>query len=327
MKYLGTKPYNVSFREEGVQDAGSSTSYTMKGLTSYTMKGLTPGSIYEFEIIVSSVCGLGVGKEFPDSVKTKIKAPISPTVLSVAIKRISSTAVVIHLWPAEQRNGPISSHQVIVLKVVDGLETLPIYHVSKMKDAYNAEKENLPFYVAAEVESVPEDEMTWEFTVGDGKIYGAYFNKELENGEDYIIYQRAITDDNDVILNGPVSMVAKVYVSKGECQVLSAAVIAMSSILFFSLVVNGILIWRLRRAELIKRTTIVDSSTSQVSPGPRQVSEPGVYMELQPRPSDGQSREPTEYQSLEDRRVTPDYYNMAFLEGRFEEGKVYENMK
>ena len=76
MKYLGTKPYNVSFREEGVQDAGSSTSYTMKGLTSYTMKGLTPGSIYEFEIIVSSVCGLGVGKEFPDSVKTKIKGKI-----------------------------------------------------------------------------------------------------------------------------------------------------------------------------------------------------------------------------------------------------------
>ena len=63
MEYLGTKPYNESFREEGFQDVGSSTSYTMKGLV--------PGSIYEFQIIVSSVCGLGVPKGFPDRVETE----------------------------------------------------------------------------------------------------------------------------------------------------------------------------------------------------------------------------------------------------------------
>ncbi|XP_022777753.1 uncharacterized protein LOC111319202, partial [Stylophora pistillata] len=64
VKYLGTKPYNESFREEGFQDVGSSTSYTMKGLV--------PGSIYEFQIIVSSVCGLGVPKGFPDRVETEM---------------------------------------------------------------------------------------------------------------------------------------------------------------------------------------------------------------------------------------------------------------
>ncbi|XP_022807815.1 uncharacterized protein LOC111344819 [Stylophora pistillata] len=64
VKYLGTKPYNESFREEGFQDLGSSTSYTMKGLV--------PGSIYEFQIIVSSVCGLGVPKGFPDRVETEM---------------------------------------------------------------------------------------------------------------------------------------------------------------------------------------------------------------------------------------------------------------
>ena len=90
-------------------------------------------------------------------------------------------------------------------------------------------------------------------------------------------------------------------------RVLFAAVIALTVIVFFSLIVNGILIWRLRRAEPNKRTTIVNSGIP-VPSGVHQASEPGVYMELQPRPSDGQSREPPEYQSLDDRRVTQVVY-------------------
>ena len=47
-------------------------------------------------------------------------------------------------------------------------------------------------------------------------------------------------------------------------------------------------------------------------------------MELQPRPSDGQPREPPEYQSLEDRRVTQDYYNMGVSEESLDEkGEIY----
>ena len=97
--------------------------------------------------------------------------------------------------------------------------------------------------------------------------------------------------------------------------------------MFFSLIVNGILIWRLRRAEPNNRTTIVNSGIP-VPPGVHQASEPGVYMELQPRLSDGQSREPPEYQSLDDRRVTQDYYNMGVSEGSLDErGVVYENLE
>ena len=92
-----------------------------------------------------------------------------------------------------------------------------------------------------------------------------------------------------------------------ESRVLFAAVIALSVILFFSLIVNGILIWRLRRAEPNNRTTIVNSGIP-VPSGVHQASEPGVYMALQPRPSDGHSREPPEYQSLDDRRVTQVVY-------------------
>ena len=78
------------------------------------------------------------------------------------------------------------------------MEDLPIDFASKMKDSNSVETGNLNFYVAAETENFPGNEMSWEFSVGDGKTYGAYRNKELKIGEDYIVYQRAMTYDNDV---------------------------------------------------------------------------------------------------------------------------------
>ena len=88
-----------------------------------------------------------------------------------------------------------SAYQVIVLKVVDGAEELPNDYPSKLKDINNA---NLNFHVAAEIKNVPVHEESWEFTVGDDETYGGYVNKGLETGQDYVIYQRALTHDKDV---------------------------------------------------------------------------------------------------------------------------------
>ena len=90
---------------------------------------------------------------------------------------------------------------------------------------------------------------------------------------------------------------------------------ALSCTVFVLLIVIGALIWRLRRAVPNNKTTTVDNGiTDTVSPGNPQVSEPGVYMELHPSPSQGQSRAP-EYQSLQDSHVTLDYYNVGFKRG------------
>ena len=88
----------------------------------------------------------------------------------------------------------------------------------------------------------------------------------------------------------------------------------------------GALIWRLRRTEPNKKATTVNSAIP-VPSGGHQVSEPGVYMELHPRPSEGKSREPPEYQSLQDTQVTSNYYNMGFKKGRSgkKDGGIYEN--
>ena len=91
-----------------------------------------------------------------------------------------------------------SAYQVIVLKVVDSEEHLPDDYDSKLKDSNNANKNNLNFYVTAEVLNVPVYEKSWEFTVGDDTMHGGFVNKPLEKGEEYIIFQRALTRDKDV---------------------------------------------------------------------------------------------------------------------------------
>ena len=90
-----------------------------------------------------------------------------------------------------------SAYQVIVLKVCDCYQELSRDFHLKLKDL-NRNDTFYPFYVAAEIKNNPVHDKSWKFTVGDGKSYGAFVNKELTRGESYIVYQRALTNHNSV---------------------------------------------------------------------------------------------------------------------------------
>ena len=116
-------------------------------------------------------------------------------------------------------------------------------------------------------------------------------------------------------------------------HILRAAVVPLSCIVFVLLVVIGVFIWRTRRAEPNNRTTtanktITDDIGQPKSPRAQHVSEPGVYMELHPRPTDGQSGAPAEYQTLQGRHMTSGFYNVGFKEGRKkeEDEEVYDEV-
>ena len=50
---------------------------------------------------------------------------------------------------------------------------------------------------------------SWEFTVGDDNTYEGFVNKPLEIGEEYAIFQRALTHDNDVsVVEPPVATIS-----------------------------------------------------------------------------------------------------------------------
>ena len=105
-----------------------------------------------------------------------------------------------------------------------------------------------------------------------------------------------------------------------EQSIFRASDIAWSCIVFVLLVLIGVLIWRLRRAQAsnrpatAKKATVTDTVQS-VFPLGQHVSEPASYMELRPRPSDGQTRVPPEYQSLQGSHVNAGYYNVVPEEG------------
>ncbi|KAL9950689.1 hypothetical protein ACROYT_G043228 [Oculina patagonica] len=205
VEFSGTKSYDTSFEDKGDRAAGKSTRYTVMGLV--------PGSTYKFELYGKSVCGKSIS--IYANAETKVEAPIAPAVLNVAEMTVSKSAAEISLWPAEQTNGPISAYQVIVLRVTDGAEELPNDFDSKLKNSAN--RDNLNFYIAAEIANNPVREESWKFTVGDDKKYEDYANKGLERGEKYIIYQRAVTRDNGEILRGVSSKVAKLSITpEGE---------------------------------------------------------------------------------------------------------------
>ena len=110
--------------------------------------------------------------------------------------------------------------------------------------------------------------------------------------------------------------------------------IVWSWIVFLLLVLIGALIWRLRRAQAsnrlatAKKATIKDTVQS-VFPLEQHASEPGSYMELRPRPSEGQTRLPPEYQSLQGSHVNAGYYNVVPEEGnkRGSNEEIYEEIE
>ncbi|KAL9950719.1 hypothetical protein ACROYT_G043265 [Oculina patagonica] len=407
VEYSGTKSYDKGFKDEDVKEAGKSTTQEVVNLV--------PGSKYKFEVYGTSACGRSKSSYL--NVETKVETPTAPDVLDLTEVTVSESVAGIYLWPAEQRNGPISAYQVIVLKIAAGVEELPDDFDSKLKDS---NKDNLNFYIATEIKNDPVREKSWNFTVGDDETYEDYVNKGLERGEDYIVFQRAVTHDNNRILEGEVSKVATISVTqvppiiiedisppsvicerqtlcllscyassgspftyswtkngqvpvgddinilnnsivltprdeedygeyvchainsfgsaayritlseghksssadeiKGDDQVngiFNATVITLSCIIFLLLVVIGVLTWRLRRAVPNNRTTTADKAiTDDIGqpdlPLDQRVSEPVSYMELRPRPSEGQSRAPPEYASLQEANKNPGYYNVGF---------------
>ena len=85
--------------------------------------------------------------------------------------------------------------------MADCSKNLPPDFDSKLKNSEGASQYNIDFYISAEISNDPVHEKTWKFTVGDEKNYGAYKNTALQQEEDYIVFQRALTNDRTEKVN------------------------------------------------------------------------------------------------------------------------------
>ncbi|XP_066015620.1 tyrosine-protein phosphatase Lar-like isoform X2 [Pocillopora verrucosa] len=203
VEYTGTKSYNKTFRDERTIEAINAT--TQK------VEGLIPGTTYKFRVHGTSVCGESASEVV--SKMTDMMAPEAPHPHNITDVEVSQTAVDIYLWPVEQKYGPVSAYQVIVLKTANGVRELPDNYDSKLKAASDAKKENVNFYIAAEIENDPLLSKPQKFTVGDGHKTKEFVNEELEKGENYIVYERALTKAEKGELKGYASIVAKISIT------------------------------------------------------------------------------------------------------------------
>ena len=97
----------------------------------------------------------------------------------------------------------------------------------------------------------------------------------------------------------------------------NATVSTLACIVFILLVIIAVLIWRARRVLPNNRATtthkvITDNVGQPDSPRDQHESEPGSYMELHPKPSEGQSHAPPEYTRLLGKDENTEYYNVEF---------------
>ena len=55
------------------------------------------------------------------------------------------------------------------------------------------------FYIAAEILNDPVYEESWKYTLGNDTTHRGFVNRALERGEEYMIFQRAVTRVKDSV--------------------------------------------------------------------------------------------------------------------------------
>ncbi|KAM9262858.1 sushi domain-containing protein 1 isoform 2-T2 [Morus bassanus] len=125
------------------------------------------------------------------SMTTQITDPPFPDVDFVAVK---GSAPLLRLRKAEERNGPISLYQVIVLPL--SLQSTFICDSFAAATFFN-NTTDVKGYVAAEFRAKDvADNMS--IALGDRHYYGKFYNAPLKLGEEYCVFLRIISEWNEV---------------------------------------------------------------------------------------------------------------------------------
>ncbi|XP_023222151.1 putative tyrosine-protein kinase Wsck [Centruroides sculpturatus] len=148
---------------------------------------LEPGTQYNITIWAST--SDGDTTSISKFVWTVVGAPERPPVVQV-LKRTGKT-IGVKLHPAFRNDNSIMFYKVIVLKE----EPIVTFNSERLYNYSEAVKNGLSFYVAAQL--TPE-EIEKVFYVGDGKVYGGFYNAPLSEDQSYDIMQGNIISLNGV---------------------------------------------------------------------------------------------------------------------------------
>ncbi|XP_053227281.1 sushi domain-containing protein 1 isoform X3 [Podarcis raffonei] len=124
--------------------------------------------------------------------RTPITDPLSPEVDFVSVQ---GSAPLFSLRKAEDKNGPISSYQVIVIPW--SLQcNFDCYSLTRLD--YFSKGTDSEGYVAAEIPAKVVADNILIFALGDRLYYGDFYNAPLKQGKDYCVILRTISKWNGV---------------------------------------------------------------------------------------------------------------------------------
>ncbi|XP_068719116.1 insulin-like peptide receptor [Montipora capricornis] len=161
---------------------------------------LIPGT--EFTVYITAFTSKGEGSQSEHMVVNKpAVAPPPPTEPHVNKEATTSHTITITIQPANDTNGKVIFHQVIVkipAKVTK--REIPIIpdDVTNYKEVTRKVEK---LYIAARL-SRDALNTSKVFVLGDGKTYGGYENVQLEPGTRYKVYIRGVTQSNARFLYG-----------------------------------------------------------------------------------------------------------------------------
>ncbi|EFX71032.1 hypothetical protein DAPPUDRAFT_309238 [Daphnia pulex] len=158
-----------------VSTVGLPMDWVFLNVTTITeLPGLQPGTQYNITVKAKTMDGYGV--PLSNIFNTEIGAPDKPE-RPVVIKSANNTAT-IQLKPILPSHGPITSYRIIVLN--EDAASIGVHKDSPLKNWAEANAENIPFYIAAELS--PEF-FKQEFVVGDG---GTFNNPPLPDDREVL---------------------------------------------------------------------------------------------------------------------------------------------
>ncbi|XP_074876860.1 sushi domain-containing protein 1 isoform X4 [Buteo buteo] len=147
---------------------------------------LQPGTNYSINISM-----VALNFSLLVTMTTQITDPPFPDVEFVSVK---GSAPLLRLRKAEDRNGPISLYQVIVLPL--GLQSTFLCD-SFAAATFFSNTADIKGYVAAEFRAMDvADNMS--IALGDRHYYGKFYNAPLNLGEEYCVFLRVISEWNKV---------------------------------------------------------------------------------------------------------------------------------
>lgn len=213
VSFTGSRYYQTSFRDKGRCFLSSKADHLEVCLN------LLPVTNYSISVTA-------VSARFTASVYTNTSLPV-PKAPAIYYREFETPVPTLSLRRSPDTLDPISVYQVFVLPV----EGLMVFDCSSPT---SSESQSSTSYITAKVD-VKDIGTELNFTVGDGLYYKGFFNAPLENGKDYYIIVRAVSEWKEVSKSSCV-LWAKV---KGSSYVLRVS--SLSAVALFGLVAMTIL--------------------------------------------------------------------------------------